>query len=85
VRSKQSAKAAKEILGKEISRRRKKLSMSQEELSFRSGIDRSYISEIECGLKSPTLIVVIELATALGVSATKLISVLERKIQQSRS
>lgn len=59
------------------------MGLSQEELSHRTGIDRTYISEIECGLKSPTFVVILSLAATLGVSATKLISVVERKIRQT--
>ena len=50
--------------GEALRKRRKQLGLSQEELNFRSGIHRTYISEIE--LKSPTIHVA-ALAEALGM------------------
>lgn len=41
--------------------------MTQEELSKRSGISRSYISKIERGEREPTITVICKLADALGV------------------
>lgn len=39
--------------------------LSQEILSFESGLDRSYISQIECGHRQPTLVTIFQLAKAL--------------------
>lgn len=45
---------------------RLRLGLSQEELEFRSGVHRTYISEIERAIKCPSLRVVVALAKALG-------------------
>ena len=42
--------------------------MSQEELAKESGVDRSYISQIESGKKTPSLSVLERIADALGCS-----------------
>lgn len=40
--------------------------LSQEELAARSGIDRTYISGVERGIRNPTLDVMQRIAKALG-------------------
>lgn len=58
-----------ELLIKEI---RLKNNMTQEELSQKSGISESYISELENNLKMPTILTLCKLAEALEVEITKL-------------
>ena len=45
--------------------------LSQEELAFKANLHRTYISQLERGLKSPTLNTVSILADVLGVSLTQ--------------
>lgn len=52
--------------------------MTQEQLSFRAGVHRTYVSDLERGLKSPTLDVIESLATALGTEPHALLEVAER-------
>ena len=47
------ARTAERLLGEEISRLRKHRGISQEELGFQAGVHRTYVSQIERGLKSP--------------------------------
>jgi DNA-binding XRE family transcriptional regulator len=49
------ARSAERLFGQEISRFLKNRGISQEELGFQAGIHRTYVSQIERGLKSPTL------------------------------
>lgn len=58
-----------ELLIKEI---RLKKNMTQEELSQKSGISESYISELENNLKMPTILTLCKLAEVLEVEITKL-------------
>ena len=58
-----------DLLIKEI---RLKNNMTQEELSQKSGISESYISELENNLKMPTILTLCKLAEALEVEITKL-------------
>lgn len=55
-------------LGANVQRIRRTRGWSQEELAFRSGLHRTYISGIERGARNPTVTVVKELADALGVT-----------------
>lgn len=58
-------------------RRRKALGISQEELADRAQVHSSYVSQLERGVKSPTLGVIMKLASALGQPASELIRAVE--------
>ena len=60
-------------LGQNLRRLRTGKGLSQEEFAFQANIHRTYISDIERGARNPTIIVVDRLATALEVSASKLL------------
>jgi len=53
---------------------RKARNISQAELSFDSGTDRTYISLLERGLSAPSLLVIHELSKALGMTMAELIA-----------
>jgi transcriptional regulator with XRE-family HTH domain len=59
--------------GRAVKERREAAGLSLRMLAARSGISSSMISDIERGAKSPTVITVVRLAQALGVSAAALI------------
>jgi transcriptional regulator with XRE-family HTH domain len=59
--------------GRAVKQQREALGFSLRELAARSGISSSMISDIERGAKSPTVITVVRLAQALGVSAGALV------------
>ena len=42
--------------------------LTQEQLSERSTVERSYLADIEAGGRNPTLDVIVRLATGLGLS-----------------
>ena len=63
--------------GAAVRARREELDLSQEELGFRSGLDRTYVSGIERGVRNPTLKIVGRLAKALGTRASKLLAAAE--------
>ena len=68
------------LFGKVVSGLRRSRGFSQEELGFQAGVHRTYISQIERGLKSPTLIIILRLARALHKPASRLIASVEKKI-----
>jgi len=55
------------IVGKNIVRIRNQRKVTQEELSFRAGIDRSYLSQIEAGKRNPSLNLLARIAESLDV------------------
>ena len=66
------------LFGRKVARLRKLLGISQEELAFRAEVHRTYISQLERGLKSPTLSVIRRLSLALKVSASRIVDATER-------
>ena len=54
--------------GRAVRRQRNKTGMSQENLAQIAGIDRTYLSGIERGVRNPTLEKIVELAQAMGCS-----------------
>jgi len=57
---------------------RKERELTQDRLADASGVSRNYVSELERGLKSPSLRVIDGLAKALGTRPSELISAAER-------
>lgn len=65
--------------GVALRERRHAAGISQEELADRSRLHRTYISQLERGLKAPSLSAIQGLAAALGVPAHSLVEEAERK------
>ena len=59
--------------GRVLQQLRRERGLSQEELGFRSGYHRTYISLLERGLKSPSLRTIFQLAEALEVNPSQMI------------
>jgi transcriptional regulator with XRE-family HTH domain len=72
------------MLGRHLQQARKKAGLSQEELSFRAGLDRTYISHLERDLNSPSLNVLFRICAALGIRASTLIARVERAKEKGR-
>lgn len=62
-----------QLLGENVRRLRKERGLSQEELAFRAGMKRSYLSDLERGTRNPTVRAVGRLATALDSDASSLL------------
>ena len=65
--------------GQALRARREALDLSQEELGFRSDVHRTYISELERGVKNPSLTTLQKLAAALKITKTALVREGERR------
>ncbi len=55
------------MLGRIVYRQRMQLGISQEDLADQVGLDRTYISGIERGIRNPTFLVLLRLAQVLHV------------------
>jgi transcriptional regulator with XRE-family HTH domain len=60
-------------LGRNLRAKREAMGLSQEKFADEAGIHRTYISDIERGVRNPTIGVVDRIAKALGVSAGSLL------------
>ncbi len=60
---------------------RERAQLSQEALADLSGLHRTYISQLERGLKSPSLTSLDGLAQALGVKPHQLVKAAERRLR----
>jgi DNA-binding XRE family transcriptional regulator len=67
-------------LGKIIAAARQTVRLSQEELADRAAIHRTYVSQIERGLKSPTVAILLRVARALKTTPSKILKQLETDI-----
>lgn len=61
------------VLGRVIAERRRAAGLSQEALAFRCKLHPTYISQLERGLKSPTVRVLRAIAEAVGTTASELL------------
>lgn len=62
-----------DILARNLRLARQRVGVSQEELADRAGVDRTYVSGIERGVRNPTIGIVARLAAELGTTASALL------------
>jgi transcriptional regulator with XRE-family HTH domain len=67
------------MVGSELRAARQAAGLTQEQLAFKAGVDRSYISLLENDRKSPTLDMLFRLCDALGVRASKVVARAEKR------
>jgi len=63
--------------GNVVRRLRKELGISQELLAFESGLDRSYISQIERGKRQASIITIFQISKALKTSPAKVVGLVQ--------
>lgn len=61
------------LVGKNVRRLRLLKGLTQEQLAFEAEIDLTYVGGIERGRRNPSLMVLVRIAKALGVSLPKLL------------
>jgi len=62
----------KTLLGMAIKTQRASLGISQEELAHRAGLHRTYVSDLERGVRNPSVASIEKIARALELSVSKL-------------
>lgn len=62
-----------------IAKHRHDADISQEDLADLAGIHRTYVSQIERGLKMPTMAIIFRISKALNIKPSQLISEIERQ------
>jgi transcriptional regulator with XRE-family HTH domain len=71
-------------LGRVIAAERKRVGVTQEELAYRAKLHPTYISQLERGLKSPTLRALAPIAAVLAVPPSELLKKAEAAKDESR-
>lgn len=56
------------LVGKRVKELRNRLEISQEELAYRAGLDRTYITSVECGKRNISIVNIEKIAKALNVT-----------------
>lgn len=69
--------------GRVLREQRLAAGMSQEGLALNALVDRTFVSQLERGVRQPTLTTVFRLAAALGVAPADLIQRMERGLRSS--
>jgi transcriptional regulator with XRE-family HTH domain len=62
------------LFGLEVKKLRAEKDITQEDLAFKVGVDRSYMGFVERGERNPTLGKIIKIAKALGIKTKDLFS-----------
>jgi transcriptional regulator with XRE-family HTH domain len=60
------------VLGLNVRRHREKKELTQEALAERADLDPTYISGIERGVRNPSVLSVVRIAKALGITTSRL-------------
>lgn len=67
------------LLGKRVRELRLQAGLSQEKLAELADLDRTYISGIERGVRNVSLLNIVEIARALGITASQLLKGIDSK------
>ena len=66
-------------IGNVLARLRLAAGLSQELLAYEAGIHRTYVSQLERGLKSPTIAVLFKIAPALQMTPSQVLRSIEKE------
>lgn len=69
--------------GSAVRKLREQAGLSQEGLADRAGLDRTYVSGVERGVRNPTLKVIYKLTRALGSDLQRIFSMVQHQTSPS--
>jgi transcriptional regulator with XRE-family HTH domain len=72
------------LLGRVLADARRRAGLSQEALASRAKLHPTYISQLERGLKSPTVRVLFTIADACGTPASELLREMEGRAENEK-
>ena len=73
-----------QALGARIRQLREKKGWSQEDFAARSGLHRTFVGNIERGLKNTTILTLLMISKSLGITVAELLRGLEKKVEDLR-
>jgi transcriptional regulator with XRE-family HTH domain len=68
--------------GRALRNLRKTANLTQEQLGFEAGLDRTYISVLERGERSPTLDTIVSICDVFGLSVLELASHIQSQLDE---
>ena len=71
----------KEVFGQELRKARNTVGLSQEKLALLVGLDRTYISMLERGIRQPSLTTIFLLCPELSISSAKLVAKVQERME----
>ena len=71
------------VFGQVLAQARRRAGMTQEALAFECDLHPTYISQIERGIKSPTIRTLFKMADAMGIKPSSLVKSIEKHLQDS--
>lgn len=75
--------ALQESFGTVLRRLRVKKGLSQEDLAFEAGLDRTFVSMLERGVRQPSLSSLFAVAAALQIRASRIVRLTENGMSDS--
>ena len=69
------------IFGQVLREQRLSRSLSQEELALAADVDRTFVSQMERGIRQPTITTLMKLAGALGIQPSTLVNRMEKLLR----
>lgn len=73
------------VLGLNVRKRREEKELTQEALAERADLDPTYISGIERGMRNPSVLSILRIAKALGITTSKLMEKVDDNGSPQRS
>lgn len=65
------------MLGEHLRKARERAKLTQEQLAFKAGISRNYVSLLELDRKSPTVAVLLRVCRAVKIKASTILTKIE--------
>ncbi len=72
------------VFGQVLRKQRHEAGLSQEMLAFDADLQRTYISVLELGQQVPSLVTVFKLSSALKISTSDIMDLLEKEMKKAR-
>ena len=69
------------VFGQVLREQRISRELSQEELALAADVDRTFVSQMERGIRQPTITTLMKLASALGIQPSTLVVRMEKLLR----
>ena len=70
------------VFGRVLREERRRQNISQEQLALYADVDRTFVSQIERGIRQPTITTLVKLSRVLQLAPSTLVARLERSLRR---